>query len=162
MAPPGTMTAEKFGAAQFGMTSAQVINAIGAESCEGWPTGPAMKTATCWSSKRWWDGYAYAHLTFTNDRLTHKGQDGLIVPAAPSMTLAKYNRVTTGMTVDQVMAVVDRKSCAKKREAYPAYPSQAGREESYTCDSARSYLAYAYFLFTDGALVSKGKTDLLT
>ncbi|MFI1865719.1 BLIP family protein [Streptomyces jumonjinensis] len=151
---PGTMTADKYNAVNFGMTVAQVINAIGSDSCDGFsPNFAATPTSyTCWGSEPSGDIYAYANLTFTQGKLTNKSQESLIKPVAPSMTLAKYNGITKGMTVNQAMAIANRDSCVIWSEGYPAYPSTAGHKLNFHCKSGNVPLAYARFGFIDGVL----------
>ncbi|MQS35419.1 BLIP family protein [Streptomyces katsurahamanus] len=163
--PPGTMTAAKYNAAQFGMTVTQVFDAIGRDSCDGSSPNFAASTTKytylCWGSEPSGDIYAYANLTFTQGKLTGKSQEHLIKPVEPSMTLAKYNSITTGMPVDQAMAIANRNSCVIWSEEYPAYPSTAGHKVWFHCKAGNVLIGYARYSFTDGVLTSKNNVGLV-
>ncbi|MER6999427.1 BLIP family protein [Streptomyces sp. NPDC000410] len=155
------LTVEEFRQVQFGMTPQQVLDVVGAEACE--EGGAPGTTITCWKEGREeFDPYAGFYFNDTG-KLASKYQMYLDLPAAPSMTKAKYNKVAVGMTVDQVLQTVGTNSCAVSREAMMAYPSTAGHEIDYKCYTSQgtTFLSpYGFFDFKDGKLVNKWHYNL--
>ncbi|WP_231633504.1 BLIP family protein [Streptomyces clavuligerus] len=164
----GVMTGAKFTQIQFGMTRQQVLDIAGAENCE---TGGSFGDSIHCRGHAAGDYYAYATFGFTSAaadaKVDSKSQEKLLAPSAPTLTLAKFNQVTVGMTRAQVLATVGQGSCTTWSEYYPAYPSTAGVTLSLSCfdvdgySSTGFYRGSAHLWFTDGVLQGKRQWDLV-
>ncbi|MFI1867612.1 BLIP family protein [Streptomyces jumonjinensis] len=151
------MTRAKLDQVQFGMTRQQVLDIVGAQTCE--TGGKLGHNLHCPSQP---SGSPYALFEFTGAGLDGlvktKMQDGLIPPATPTLTLSKYNQTALGMSKAEVLAIVGQGSCVPWSEMYPAYPSTAGGTIALACyevggfDPGKLGTGSAYFWFTDDVL----------
>ncbi|WP_369248200.1 BLIP family protein [Streptomyces sp. R41] len=152
------MNLEMFQKIQFGMSRQQVLDIVGPGVCD--PDEFGDRTGL--SCRAYSDDYPpYANFDFNAaDQLNRKSQEKLLNPTNPQLTLANYNKVTTGMTVDQVMTVLGRGSCVVWGEEYPAYPSKAGWQIDFQCRAATG-AGWAHVWFTDDTLRGKSKNSSL-
>ncbi|MFI6486687.1 BLIP family protein [Streptomyces sp. NPDC050564] len=151
------MNLEMFQKVQFGMSRQQVLDIVGPGVCD-----PDEFGGTGLYCRAYSDDYPpYANFGFNaDDRLNSKSQEKLLNPTDPQLTLANYNKVGTGMTVDQVMGILGRGSCVVWGESYPAYPSKAGWEIDFQCRAATG-AGWAHVWFTDDVLRGKSKNSSL-
>ncbi|MFI1889078.1 BLIP family protein [Streptomyces jumonjinensis] len=156
-AAPHGMTREKFDQVQFGMTRQQVLDIVGPETCT---TGGILgANLQCLSQP---GSGPHARFDFDtaagNAPLKTRVQTGFIPPAAPTLTLSKYNQTALGMSKAEVLAIVGQGSCVTWSESYPAYPSTAGAGVVLSCyevggfDPNGSGTGSAHFWFTDDVL----------
>ncbi|MEU7056894.1 BLIP family protein [Streptomyces sp. NPDC046197] len=156
------MTAEKFQQVQFGMTRQQVLNIVPSGACQ---TGGEWGTSLqCWGNQNG-DFNPYATFDFSADgKVNGKAQEFLVKPVAPSLTLAKYNKVVKRMTVNQVLNVVGADSCVVFWERYPSYPSTSVSDIEYRCFapgySEITGRGIAQFHFQDGVIDDKVQSGL--
>lgn len=159
------MPGAKYQQVQFGMTRQQVLDIVGPGACEtGGDWGTSLQ---CWGNQNG-DFNPYANFDFTTDgKVNGKAQEFLLKPVSPSLTLAKYDKVTKGMTLNQVMGatgVVGADSCVPFWERYPNYPSTSGSDIAYRCFAA-SYSevtgrGVAHFFFDNGVISDKSNLGL--
>ncbi|MFB7788518.1 BLIP family protein [Streptomyces vinaceus] len=162
------MSKEKYDRVEFGMSRQQVLDIVGQGACEdnGKPATAesTVPTITCWVSgiQEW---APYAHLTFNADgKLSMKSFYRMSLPAAPSMTAAQYDKVTVGMTEEQVLKTVGTNSCVVTDVARPAFPSTAGATSTLTCWTGKGtgFLdAQAWFRFKDGKVFEKSQRGVV-
>ncbi|MEX0170888.1 BLIP family protein [Streptomyces sp. LMG1-1-1.1] len=156
-----SFTAEKYAAVPFGTDRATVWQmVVGAAqspppgSASGWCENSSM-TIQCFTASG--DYVPYGNFNFNAaGTLVSKQNEFLYKPAAPSMTLAKYNKVQLGMTEAQFWAVVPSASCVVREEAYPNWPATTGHKLAYKCDASTGlFPPVAYFDLTDGKVTYK-------
>lgn len=96
--------ADKFAKIENGMTYDEVVSIIGSEGSEQSTNeiGSVKTTMYEWES----DGWGVATITFQNGKVTNKTQFGVNDQSAAKATMDKYNRVETGMTYDEVVAIM--------------------------------------------------------
>ncbi|MEU7184592.1 hypothetical protein [Streptomyces sp. NPDC045369] len=149
----GKITKEMYDRVRTGMTEREVTAITGPceSSAEDEVAGVRGKVLTCQGA----EAFSSATFTFSNGRLAAKGQVGLGGDAARkgSMTKEKYDRLRTGMTEQEALAVAG--TCEKNSDTDIADSSATG----YTCMSADG-LGNASLVFSDGKLVSKAQAGL--
>lgn len=96
--------ADKFAKIENGMTYDEVVSIIGSEGSEQSTNeiGGVKTTMYEWES----DGWGVATITFQNGKVTNKTQFGVNDQSAAKATMDKYNQVETGMTYDEVVAIM--------------------------------------------------------
>lgn len=96
--------ADKFAKIENGMTYDEVVSIIGSEGSEQSTNeiGGIKTTMYEWES----DGWGVATITFQNGKVTNKTQFGVNDQSAAKATMDKYNQVETGMTYDEVVAIM--------------------------------------------------------
>lgn len=96
--------ADKFAKIENGMTYDEVVSIIGSEGSEQSTNeiGDVKTTMYEWES----DGWGVATITFQNGKVTNKTQFGVNDQSAAKATMDKYNQVETGMTYDEVVAIM--------------------------------------------------------
>lgn len=96
--------ADKFAKIENGMTYDEVVSIIGSEGSEQSTNeiGSVKTTMYEWES----DGWGVATITFQNGKVTNKTQFGVNDQSAAKATMDKYNQVETGMTYDEVVAIM--------------------------------------------------------
>ncbi len=96
--------ADKFAKIENGMTYDEVVSIIGSEGSEQSTNeiGDVKTTTYEWES----DGWGVATITFQNDKVANKTQFGVNDQSAAKATMDKYNQVKTGMTYDEVVAIM--------------------------------------------------------
>lgn len=96
--------AGKFAKIENGMTYDEVVSIIGSEGSEQSTNeiGGIKTTMYEWES----DGWGVATITFQNGKVTNKTQFGVNDQSAAKATMDKYNQVETGMTYDEVVAIM--------------------------------------------------------
>lgn len=96
--------ADKFAKIENGMTYDEVVSIIGSEGSEQSTNeiGSVKTTMYEWES----DGWGVATITFQNGKVTNKTQFGVNDQSAAKATIDKYNQVETGMTYDEVVAIM--------------------------------------------------------
>ncbi|WP_206504767.1 hypothetical protein [Streptomyces chrestomyceticus] len=149
----GRITKEMYDRVRTGMTEREVTAITGPceSSAEDEVAGIRGKVLTC----RGAEAFSAATFTFSNGRLAAKGQVGLGGDAARkgSMTKEKYDRLRTGMSLKEALAVAG--ACEKDSDTDVAGSSATG----YTCTSADG-LGNASLVFADGKLTAKAQTGL--
>lgn len=96
--------ADKFAKIENGMSYDQVVSIIGSEGTEQSTNeiGGIKTTMYEWES----DGWGVATITFQNGKVTNKSQIGVNDQSTAKATMDKYNQVETGMTYDEVVAIM--------------------------------------------------------
>ena len=96
--------ADKFAKIENGMSYDQVVSIIGSEGTEQSTNeiGNVKTTMYEWES----DGWGVATITFQNGKVTNKSQIGVNDQSTAKATMDKYNQVETGMTYDEVVAIM--------------------------------------------------------
>lgn len=96
--------ADKFAKIENGMTYDEVVSIIDSEGSEQSTNeiGGIKTTMYEWES----DGWGVATITFQNGKVTNKTQFGVNDQSAAKATMDKYNQVETGMTYDEVVAIM--------------------------------------------------------
>lgn len=96
--------ADKFAKIENGMTYDEVVSIIGSEGSEQSTNeiGGVKTTMYEWES----DGWGVPTITFQNGKVTNKTQFGVNDQSAAKATMDKYNHVETGMTYDEVVAIM--------------------------------------------------------
>lgn len=96
--------ADKFAKIENGMTYDEVVSIIGSEGSEQSTNeiGGIKTTMYEWES----EGWGVATITFQNGKVTNKTQFGVNDQSAAKATMDKYNQVETGMTYDEVVAIM--------------------------------------------------------
>lgn len=96
--------ADKFAKIENGMTYDEVVSIIGSEGSEQSTNeiGDVKTTTYEWES----DGWGVATITFQNGKVANKTQFGVNDQSAAKATMDKYNQVKTGMTYDEVVAIM--------------------------------------------------------
>ncbi len=149
----GRITKEMYDRVRTGMTEREVTAITGPceSSAEDEVAGVRGKVLTCQGAET----FSAATFTFSNGRLAAKGQVGLGGDRARkgSMTKEKYDRLRTGMTEKEALAVAG--ACEKNSDTDLAGSSATG----YTCTAADG-LGSASLTFADGKLVAKAQAGL--
>ncbi|MEU6960201.1 hypothetical protein [Streptomyces chrestomyceticus] len=149
----GRITKEMYDRVRTGMTEREVTAITGPceSSAEDEVAGVRGKVLTCRGAA----AFSAATFTFSDGRLAAKGQVGLGGDAARkgSMTKEKYDRLRTGMSLAEALAVAG--ACEKDSDTDVAGSSATG----YTCTSADG-LGSASLVFADGKLAAKAQTGL--
>ncbi|MEU4065311.1 BLIP family protein [Streptomyces wedmorensis] len=156
-----SFTVEEYEAVPFGTDRATVWQTVvGAAqspppgSASGWCTN-YTSTIQCLTASG--DYVPYGNFNFNSAGiLVSKQNEFMYKPAAPSMTLAKYNKVQLGMTETQFWSIVSKASCVVDEEAYPNWPATTGHKVGYKCDASTGlFPPVAYFDLTDGKVTYK-------
>ncbi|MDC0769521.1 BLIP family protein [Streptomyces sp. HD] len=153
-----SFTAEKYTAVQFGMSRAQIHEMLDVGKTKpgdgkGWCEDDV--SILCMTASG--DYVPYGNFWFNSaDKLIGKRHELLFTPKTPSMTLAKYNRVTVGMTEAQVWSTVSKDSCVLQSDSYPNWPATTGHKYYYYCTASTGlFPPNAHFYFVDGKVTEK-------
>lgn len=100
----GNINAEKFAAIEQGMSYEEVVDIIGSEGVEQSTStvGDITTTIYDWDSDSWGN----ASVTFQNDKVVNKTQIGVSGQSEAEITMDMYNQIETGMTYDEVVAII--------------------------------------------------------
>ncbi|MFH9420392.1 hypothetical protein [Streptomyces sp. NPDC017529] len=149
----GKITKEMYDRVRTGMTEREVTAITGPceSSAEDEVAGVRGKVLTCQGA----ESFSAATFTFTNGRLAAKSQVGLggDKVGKGSMTKEKYDRLRTGMSLEEALAIAG--TCETNSDTDVAGTSATG----YTCASADG-LGNASLTFADGKLVAKAQAGL--
>lgn len=99
------LTEEKYNSIETGMTYDEVVDIIGEDGTNISESEVAgIKTVIYeWTSSESWGN---ANITFQNDKVVNKAQFGVSSGDDVEITLEQYNSIETGMTYDEVVALL--------------------------------------------------------